>query len=161
MSRGLGHTSKAVAGSFPDAVAQVAVKAETIGGMIAALDARWPGMRGRLCDETPRIRPHLSIFCNGARAGLGTPLRDGDGILCAHRHVWRVTALPFCQCLSSRYLRRAFSSMLNAGVVNAGRRCLPCAAFCDFFRLWADFRVSKIPLNISADRGLTKSSTLL
>ena len=65
---------------FPDAVPQVTIQAETVAGMIAALDAQWPGMRNRLCDETPRIRPHLSIFCNGARATLSTPLRDSDEI---------------------------------------------------------------------------------
>ena len=65
---------------FPDALPRVEVRAGTVAGMIAALDARWPGMRNRLCDETPRIRPHLSIFRNGARAGLDTPLEDGDEI---------------------------------------------------------------------------------
>ena len=65
---------------FPEAVAHVKVPAGTIGDMIAALDARWPGMRDRLCDETPRIRRHLSIFCNGRRAELGSPLRDGDEV---------------------------------------------------------------------------------
>jgi sulfur-carrier protein len=65
---------------FPDAIARVKVPARTIDDMIGALDARWPGMRHRLCDETPRIRRHLSIFCNGVRAELGSPLRDGDEI---------------------------------------------------------------------------------
>ncbi len=62
---------------FPGAVPEVKVSAATIEGLIAVLDARWPGMRGRLCDETPRIRQHLSIFCNGKRAVLETPLPEG------------------------------------------------------------------------------------
>jgi molybdopterin converting factor small subunit len=65
---------------FPDAVARVKIPAGTIADMIAALDARWPGMRDRLCDETPRIRRHLSIFCNGLRAELASPLNDGDEV---------------------------------------------------------------------------------
>ena len=65
---------------FPDAKAEVKVPAKTVADMIAALDSRWPGMRNRLCDETPRIRRHLSIFCNGARAELGSPLQDGDRV---------------------------------------------------------------------------------
>jgi sulfur-carrier protein len=65
---------------FPGAMAEVRIRASTVGGMIAALDARWPGIRNRLCDETPRIRPHLSIFCNGERAVLDTPLPDGARI---------------------------------------------------------------------------------
>jgi molybdopterin converting factor small subunit len=65
---------------FPEAKAEVKVPAKTIADMIAALDSRWPGMRNRLCDETPGIRRHLSIFCNGRRAELHSPLRDGDEI---------------------------------------------------------------------------------
>ncbi len=62
---------------FPDAPAEVKIRAATVGGMIDELNARWPGMKGRLCDETPRIRRHLSIFCNGERAALETPLPQG------------------------------------------------------------------------------------
>jgi molybdopterin converting factor small subunit len=65
---------------FPDSTAEVKVPAKTVADMIAALDSRWPGMRDRLCDETPRIRRHLSIFCNGRRADLSSPLQEGDEI---------------------------------------------------------------------------------
>jgi molybdopterin synthase sulfur carrier subunit len=62
---------------FPDAVREVGVSAATVGEMIAALDGRWPGMRDRLCDSTPRVRRHINIFIDGRRASLETPLRDG------------------------------------------------------------------------------------
>jgi molybdopterin converting factor small subunit len=62
---------------FPDAVSEIAVPAATVGDVIAALDARWPGMRDRLCDSTPRVRRHINIFVDGRRASLDTPLRDG------------------------------------------------------------------------------------
>lgn len=65
---------------FPGAMAEVKASAVTVADLIADLDARWPGMRNRLCDETPRIRPHLSIFCDGKRAALDTPLPDGARI---------------------------------------------------------------------------------
>jgi molybdopterin converting factor small subunit len=65
---------------FPEAKAEVKVSAATVGDMIAALNAQWPGIRDRLCDETPRIRRHLSIFCNGERAALDTPLPDNARI---------------------------------------------------------------------------------
>jgi len=71
---------RALLALFPEAQAEVHVSAKTIAGMIAVLDARWPGMKSRLCDETPRIRQHLAIFCNGARAELNSPLDDGDRI---------------------------------------------------------------------------------
>ena len=49
----------------------------TVGEMIDALDARWPGMRDRLCDSTPRLRRHINVFIDGERAGLETPLAAG------------------------------------------------------------------------------------
>ena len=65
---------------FPEAAGEVKVRAGTVADMITTLDSLWPGMGNRLCDETPRIRQHLSIFCNGARAHLASPLQDGDEV---------------------------------------------------------------------------------
>ena len=41
---------------FPDAERTVEISAGTVAEMIDALDARWPGMRDRICDSTPAIR---------------------------------------------------------------------------------------------------------
>jgi molybdopterin synthase sulfur carrier subunit len=62
---------------FPGAPREVEVPARTVGEVIAALEERWPGMRDRLCDSTPRVRRHINIFVDGRRAILETPLRDG------------------------------------------------------------------------------------
>jgi molybdopterin synthase sulfur carrier subunit len=62
---------------FPSAEREVVVAAQTVGEMIAVLEGRWPGMRDRLCDSTPRIRRHINIFIDGRRASLDTTLRDG------------------------------------------------------------------------------------
>lgn len=51
--------------------------ARSVADVIAELDRRWPGMRDRLCDTTPRVRRHINIFVDGERATLDTPLRDG------------------------------------------------------------------------------------
>ena len=45
--------------------------------MIDALDARWPGMRDRLCDSRPSIRRHINVFVAGRRATLETRLAPG------------------------------------------------------------------------------------
>ena len=45
--------------------------------MIDRLDARWPGMRDRLCDSTPAIRRHINVFVDGERARLETRLGPG------------------------------------------------------------------------------------
>ena len=53
----------------------------TVGDVIDALDARWPGMRDRLCDSTPRIRRHINVFVAGERATLETPLAPGAEVV--------------------------------------------------------------------------------
>ena len=62
---------------FPDAASRVTVTGTTVGAIIAALDARWPGMGRMLCDERPAVRQHINIFVAGTRATIETPLAPG------------------------------------------------------------------------------------
>jgi molybdopterin synthase sulfur carrier subunit len=62
---------------FPGAARRVEVEAGSVEETIAALEARWPGMRDRLCDSTPALRRHLNVFVDGEKAGLATPLAPG------------------------------------------------------------------------------------
>jgi sulfur-carrier protein len=66
---------------FPGAPRQVEVPAASVAEMIDALDARWPGMRDRLCDSTPAIRRHVNVFVAGERARLSTPLPPGAQVV--------------------------------------------------------------------------------
>ena len=59
---------------FADAERVVRVEAETVDDVMNALEARWPGMRDRLCDTTPAIRRHINVFVGGRRARLDTAL---------------------------------------------------------------------------------------
>jgi molybdopterin converting factor small subunit len=68
------------AGLFPTAERQVELHASSVAEMIDALDARWPGMRDRLCDSTPAIRRHINVFVEGRRATLDTPLSPGADV---------------------------------------------------------------------------------
>ena len=52
-----------------------------MGEVLDGLDARWPGMRDRLCDSRPAIRRHIQLFVDGARGTLGTPLRPGADVV--------------------------------------------------------------------------------
>ncbi len=65
---------------FPGCDREVFVDAETVDAIVAALDRRWPGMRDRLCDSSPRIRRHINIFVDGERATLQTPLPPGSEV---------------------------------------------------------------------------------
>ena len=62
---------------FPGSPPEVDVTAVTVEQMLDALDARWPGMRDRLCDSTPAIRRHINVFVDGRRAQLATRLAPG------------------------------------------------------------------------------------
>ena len=62
---------------FPGAASCLDVPAASVSEIIDALDERWPGMRDRLIDSTPRIRRHINVFVEGRRAGLDTPLDPG------------------------------------------------------------------------------------
>jgi len=66
---------------FPGAARRVELSAATVGEAVAALEARWPGMRDRLCDSTPRVRRHINIFVAGRRATLATPLAHGAEVI--------------------------------------------------------------------------------
>jgi len=66
---------------FPNAEQRVAVVAASVAEAMDALEARWPGMRDRLCDSRPAIRRHISVFVDGERAALETPLRDGADVV--------------------------------------------------------------------------------
>jgi sulfur-carrier protein len=71
----------ALLGLFPSAPRELALPAATVAEVMAALDRRWPGMRDRLCDSTPRLRRHIAVFVAGERASLETELQPGADVL--------------------------------------------------------------------------------
>ena len=74
------HLPPALIRLFPGCPASTDLEAATVSDAIDALDARWPGMRDRLCDPTPRLRRHINVFVAGRRVGLDAPLHDVDEI---------------------------------------------------------------------------------
>jgi sulfur-carrier protein len=50
------------------------VEAATVVEAIERLDARWPGLRDRLCEPGPALRPHINVFVDSERAALDTAL---------------------------------------------------------------------------------------
>jgi molybdopterin converting factor small subunit len=46
----------------------------TVGEILDALDTGVPGMRDRLVDAGPRLRPHINVFVDGQPADLTTPV---------------------------------------------------------------------------------------
>ena len=62
---------------FPGSARRLELPASSVREMIDALDARWPGMRDRLCDSRPAIRRHINVFVEGRHATLDTRLAPG------------------------------------------------------------------------------------
>ena len=66
---------------FPEADRRVELpgsdSVQTVADVIDALDGRWPGMRDRICNSTPRIRRHMNVFVAGERVTLETRLTPG------------------------------------------------------------------------------------
>ena len=65
---------------FPGAERRHEVEGRDVGAVIAALDIRVPGLRDRLIEEGPRLRPHINVFVAGLPADLATPVGDGDTV---------------------------------------------------------------------------------
>ncbi len=59
---------------FPGLPRRLDVDASTVDAAIGELDARWPGLRDRLCEPGPAIRPHIHVYVDRERAGLETAI---------------------------------------------------------------------------------------
>ena len=57
---------------FPGVPRRLDVPGATVSEVLAALDARVPGMADRLLAAGPAIRQHLRVFVDGELAGLDT-----------------------------------------------------------------------------------------
>ena len=64
--------------------AVVAGEGSMLAECIDGLEARYPGMKERLCDETGDLRRFVNVFVNGEdvrfQDGLATPLSGGDEV---------------------------------------------------------------------------------
>jgi molybdopterin converting factor small subunit len=65
---------------FPGSTSELEVAASCVRELFDALDARWPGMRDRLCDSTPAVRRHINVFVDGRHASLKTRLPAGTEV---------------------------------------------------------------------------------
>ena len=74
------HLPSSLVTLFPGAPRTLDLPAATVCEVIDALNARWPGMRDRLCSPEPAIRQHINVFVDGEKALLATPLRP-DAII--------------------------------------------------------------------------------
>jgi len=62
----------------------VALQADTVSGLVDALESAYPGMGGRLRGEDGSLRRFINIYVNDEDIrflqGADTPLKDGDQV---------------------------------------------------------------------------------
>jgi len=63
---------------------EVAVEATNIGEMIENIEAAYPGLKERLCDDAGEIRRFVNVYVNDEDVrfldGRATALKDGDEV---------------------------------------------------------------------------------
>jgi molybdopterin synthase sulfur carrier subunit len=63
---------------------KVSVNGEKLGEIVNALEAKFPGIKDRLCDDSGELRNFVNIYINGEDVrfldGLNTDTSDGDEI---------------------------------------------------------------------------------
>ena len=69
---------------FTNDEASVFLEASTVDALIEALDGRYPGLKGRLCDEAGKLRRFLNVYVNSEDIRFldnqATALGDGDEV---------------------------------------------------------------------------------
>jgi molybdopterin synthase sulfur carrier subunit len=65
---------------FPGLPRRVQIDAVTVDDALSRLDELWPGIRDRLCEPGPALRPHIHVYVDRARATLDAPLDSGSRI---------------------------------------------------------------------------------
>ena len=57
---------------FPGVDRRHEVSGDSVGAVIDALDLSVPGLRDRLVESGPRLRPHINVFVDGSPADLAS-----------------------------------------------------------------------------------------
>jgi molybdopterin converting factor small subunit len=70
------HLPSTLSPLFPGLPRQLDVQAGTVSDVIDHLDRDWPGLRDRLCEPGPTLRPHIHVYVNRERAKLDTPVAE-------------------------------------------------------------------------------------
>jgi len=65
---------------FPGVDRRHEVAGGSVGAIIDSLDLMVPGVRDRLVEAGPRLRPHINVFVDGSPASLETPV-EGNAVI--------------------------------------------------------------------------------
>lgn len=70
------HLPATLTALFAGLPRRVEVAAPTVGEAIDELEDRWPGLRDRVCEPGPTLRPHIHVYVDRERAGLDAALAE-------------------------------------------------------------------------------------
>ena len=69
---------------FTNDEASVELDANSVDNLIESLESRYPGFKGRLCDEAGKLRRFLNVYVNSEDIRFldnqATALKDGDEV---------------------------------------------------------------------------------
>jgi molybdopterin converting factor small subunit len=65
---------------FPGVERRHDVAGDSVGAVIDTLDGTVPGLRDRLVESGPRLRPHINVFVDGLPAALDTAVSTASVI---------------------------------------------------------------------------------
>ena len=65
---------------FPGVERRHEVEGGDVDAVLLALGDRVPGLRDRLVEPGPRLRPHINVFVAGRPADLSTPVAADDTV---------------------------------------------------------------------------------
>jgi molybdopterin converting factor small subunit len=72
------HLPPVVLSLFPGLPRELEVEAATVDEAIDRLNEQWPGLRDRLIEPGPKLRPHINVYVDRERGGLETELAAGS-----------------------------------------------------------------------------------
>jgi len=65
---------------FPGVDRRHEVAPGTVGSALEELDRTIPGLRDRLVEPGPRLRPHINVFVDGEPGDLASPVARGSTV---------------------------------------------------------------------------------
>jgi sulfur-carrier protein len=74
------HLPATLPSLYHDLPRRIEVEAGTVNEAIDHPEQRWPGLRDRLCQAGPALRPHINVFVDRERADLATAIGDGSRV---------------------------------------------------------------------------------
>jgi sulfur-carrier protein len=65
---------------FSDLPRRLEIDAASVDEAIDRLDEQWPGLRDRLCEPGPKLRPHINVYVDREPAKLDTAINAGSRV---------------------------------------------------------------------------------